>query len=287
MDGAVRGLLGDYVFIIDPRADEEGDACKKDDAKMPGEDTMRGPQSSMKGWRVLQQRFYNAPEFPLEPRVVRGYTDGDFSRLDLQKQLGAGNLSHPMSPRCTEEPKNAMWALSHIKAWRYAQKCCSITPWTLFVENDVYPHPQLTNALRNLPKWLKDFPAARVVYLGWCFSYTHGDGWLDSFVAGSPYSVELVKFSGAQCTHAYMLHQQILPSLISAASPFNYPSCMLDRFLQTWTQDNLFPDGVFGIRASDANKYAPAHFMIAETPKYDFDGLVYVASPRAKEKKKD
>jgi len=124
-----------------------------------------------------------------------------------------------------------------------------------------------------------------MVYLGWCFSYTHGDGWLDSFVAGSPFSVELVKFSGTQCTHAYMLHQQILPSLISAATPFNYPACTLDRFLQTWTQENLFPDGVFGVRAADANKYAPAHFMIAENPKYDFDGIVYVASPRSAEKK--
>jgi hypothetical protein len=285
LDSAVRGLLGDYAFVIDPRPDEPGDACEKDDATMPGDDTMRGPQSSMKGWRIVQQRLFDVPEFPLQLRVVRGYSEDDFSRLDLQKQLGAGNLSYPMSPRCTEQRKDAMWAISHVKAWRYAQNCCGLSPWTLFFENDVYPHPSLVNALRSLPKWLSDFPAARMVYLGWCFSYTHGDGWLDSFVAGSPFSVELVKFSGTQCTHAYMLHQQILPSLISAATPFNYPACTLDRFLQTWTQENLFPDGVFGVRAADANKYAPAHFMIAENPKYDFDGIVYVASPRSAEKK--
>jgi hypothetical protein len=176
MDSAVRGMLGDYVFVIDPRASEPGDACEEDDAEMPDEDTMRGPQSTMKGWRVVQKRFADAPDFPLKLRVVRGYTAEDFSRLDLQKQLGAGNLSHPMSPRCTDQTKDAMWALSHIKAWHYAQSCCLSSQWTMFMENDVYPHPQLTNALRNLPKWLKDFPAARMVYLGWCFSYTHGDG---------------------------------------------------------------------------------------------------------------
>ena len=35
-----------------------------------------------------------------------------------------------------------------------------------------YPHPELMTALRKLPQWLAAFPAARVIYLGWCFSYT-------------------------------------------------------------------------------------------------------------------
>jgi hypothetical protein len=172
-----------------------------------------------------------------------------------------------------------MWALSHIRAWRHVHECCADTPFALFLENDAYPHPQLMTALRKLPQWLAAFPAARIVYLGWCFSYTHETGWLDSFVAGVPDELELVKFSGAQCTHAYMLHKSVLPELLAEATPFNFPSCHLDRFLQAWTQLHL-PNGVFGLRASDSAKYAPAKFMIADEPKYEFDGIVFQAGKR-------
>jgi hypothetical protein len=185
------------------------------------------------------KRMPNRAAFASQELAKAGITTTEFLATDNQEppgtlSQGCGKVSDPSAcgeGGCINSAEQAI-ALSHQRALQAALE--RNEEWTAIFEDDAVPvvpngvdwDAEFGKAWKRLPK------TAKVVRLGWCQAWYHqamykeptsAEGgvfqWMQ-FPNGNLLSVQGSTTPVGGCTHAYMVHKSIIPSMLSI-----FPCC--------------------------------------------------------------